>query len=74
MSTEILLNRREYIKYQLRLKNSSLAEIGRELGITPASVSQVCSGERSSKRVLKAIADKLEIPIEVLIGKFKKEI
>jgi transcriptional regulator with XRE-family HTH domain len=74
MSNEILLKRREFIKYQLRLKGSSLAEISRELGITSATVSQVCSGERTSKRVLQAIADKLEISINVLLGEFKKEI
>jgi len=74
MSNEILLKRREFIKYQLRLKGSSLAEISRELGVSSATVSQVCSGERTSKRVLQAIADKLEISINVLLGEFKKEI
>jgi Ner family transcriptional regulator len=57
---------REYIKYQLRMRGSSLAEVSRELGITAATVSQVCGGLRTSDRVLRAIAVKLGTSVEAL--------
>jgi len=54
---------REFIKYQLRLRGSSLAEIGRELGVSTATVSQVCGGMRTSERIQRTIAKKLEAPV-----------
>ncbi|WP_353014030.1 helix-turn-helix domain-containing protein [Ruegeria sp. SCP10] len=58
--------RREYIKYQLRLRGTTLAEISRELGVSTATMSQVCLGVRRSDRVLSAIADKLGVSLEAL--------
>jgi|GEM_PF-6877482 len=55
--------RREYVKYQLRLRGSSLAEVGRELGVSTATVSQVCGGMRTSERIQRTIAEKLEAPV-----------
>ena len=66
MSNAICSERREFIKYQLRLKGSSLTAMSRELGVSTATVSQVCSGERISSRVLNAIADKLGISVSYL--------
>lgn len=59
-------NHRELIKYFLRLKGASLAEVSRELGVSLSTVSQVSSGARKSRRVQSAIAFKLNIPVEVL--------
>jgi len=58
--------RREYIKYQLRLRGTTLAEISRELGVSTATMSQVCLGVRRSDRVLSAIADRLGVSLEAL--------
>lgn len=57
--------RREFIKYQLRLRGTSLAEVGRELGVSTATMSQVCLGVRTSERVLLAITEKLRLPVTV---------
>ncbi|WP_038126237.1 helix-turn-helix transcriptional regulator [Thiomicrorhabdus sp. Milos-T2] len=73
MSNTIQLNRREFIKYQLRLQGSSMAEISRELGISASTVSQVCSGERTSQRVITAIAKKLNTSVEMLMDWHKGE-
>lgn len=54
--------RHEYVKYQLRLRGWSLAAIGRELGVSSATVSQVSAGKRTSERVTRAIEEKLRIP------------
>ena len=47
--------RREFIKYRLRLNGSSLAQVSRELGVTTATMSQVCLGARTSNRILKTL-------------------
>lgn len=57
-------NRRELIKYQLRIRGTSLAEIGRELGVSMATMSQVSLGTRTSERVLAAISEKLCLPVK----------
>lgn len=57
---------REDIKYQLRLRGSSLAQVSRELGVSTATVSQVCAGLRTSERVLSAIAAKLGTTADAL--------
>ena len=54
---------REYIKYQLRLRGTSLAVLGRELGVSTATVSQVCAGSRTSERITAAIERRLQVPI-----------
>lgn len=56
--------RREFIKYQLRLRGTTLAKVGRELGVTTATMSQVCIGVRRSDRIINALADRLGMPPE----------
>ncbi len=56
---EATAHRREFIKFALRVRGSSLAEVSRELGVSQPVVSQVCAGERVSQRIREAIADKL---------------
>lgn len=58
--------RREYIKFQLRMRGSSFADLSRELGVSKPTVSQVCGGKRTSERVLRAVAAKLGEPVDVL--------
>lgn len=58
--------RREFIKYQLRLQGTTLAEVGRELGVTTATMSQVYIGARRSDRIISALADRLGLPLEAL--------
>lgn len=53
----------ELIKYQLRSKGKSCAQIARALNITDGGVSLVLKGARS-RRVEKAIADALGEPVE----------
>jgi len=58
--------RREYIKYQLRLKGTNLAEVSRELGVSTAIMSQVCLGVRRSERIMSALAARLGVSPETL--------
>lgn len=51
--------RREYIKYALRLRGTSLTELSRELRVSISTLSQVCRGDRSSARLRIAVARKL---------------
>ncbi|MBS0437641.1 MAG: helix-turn-helix domain-containing protein [Proteobacteria bacterium] len=44
---------------RLRLAGSSLAEIARELSVTPTTVTIVSQGQRRSRRIEQAIAAKL---------------
>ncbi len=56
----------EWIKMQLRLSGSSLAEVARELGVAKTTVTAVCQGHRRSRRIKAAIAAKLDLPAEAL--------
>lgn len=58
--------RREFIKYQLRLRGTTLAEVSRELGVSTATMSQVCLGVRSSERIMLEIAARLGVSPETL--------
>lgn len=58
--------RREFIKYQLRLRGTCLAQVGRELGVSNATMSQVCLGVRRSERVLDALTRRLGLPAGAL--------
>lgn len=60
--------RREYIKYALRLRGTSFAQLGRELGVSIPTLSQVCAGTRSSERLRLVIATKLSIAPQELWG------
>lgn len=65
-NTDSDTRRREFIKYQLRLKGTSLAQVGRDLGVTNATMSQVCLGVRTSERVLNEIARRIGMSPEAL--------
>jgi transcriptional regulator with XRE-family HTH domain len=73
MSNLVCIERREFIKYQLRLRGSSLTAISRELGVSITTVSQVSSGHRVSKRVLEAIAEKIGVSVDYLSSLNNKE-
>lgn len=53
------LRQHERLKYLLRLADSSMAEISRELGLKQNSVTTVSKGYGRSKRIQNAIAAKL---------------
>ncbi len=54
-----LWEQHELVKMRLRLAGSSLAEIARELSVTPTTVTIVSQGQRRSRRIEQAIATKL---------------
>lgn len=58
--------RHETIKFRLRTKGTSLANIARQLEVTRSSVTQVSKGEETSDRIQRAIADALGDPVEEL--------
>ena len=51
--------RHERIKMRLRLAGSSLAQVARELGVQPTTVTSVCQGQRRSRRIEDRIAETL---------------
>ena len=55
------LRQHERIKMRLRLKGSSLAQIARELGLAPTTVTIVSQGFRRSRRIEAAIAARLGV-------------
>lgn len=57
--TKAPLQKHERIKMQLRLAGSSLANVARELGVRPTTVTSVCQGYRRSRRIEQLIAQKL---------------
>lgn len=69
----VSLKRREYIKYQLRLRGTSLAALGRELGVSSATMSQVSAGERTSQRIMMAIEERLQVSVDVTQSKCPSE-
>ena len=56
----------EWIKMELRLRGSSLADVARELGVTRSTVTAVCLGHRRSQRIESMIGMKLGMPVERL--------
>lgn len=59
MARFVDLPRHEILKARLRIAGSSLADIGRELKISHATVGAASAGYTRSRRVETAIADKL---------------
>lgn len=53
------LQRHEFLKLQLRLKGSSLAQVAKSLGVLQSSVTVVSQGYRRSQRIEAAIANQL---------------
>lgn len=52
-------DRHERLKAELRIRGTSLAQIGRDLGVSGTSISLVGLGKHRSKRIERAIADAL---------------
>ena len=64
----------EKIKSELRIRGTSLAQIGRSLGVSGTSMSLVGIGKHRSKRIERAIADALDLPPEsIWPDRYKKE-
>ena len=60
------LERHEFIKSRLRLAGTSLAEIGRELGVKNGTMSTVSRGLGNSKRVQLRLSEVLQLEPSVL--------
>lgn len=56
-----LLERHEFIKSSLRLCGTSLAEVGRQLGVKNGTMTTVSKGLGSSKRIQLRLAEILQI-------------
>jgi lambda repressor-like predicted transcriptional regulator len=54
------LDRHERIKMRLRVAGSSLANVARQLGVAPTTVTTVSQGYRRSRRIEAAIAHELQ--------------
>lgn len=59
-------NRREAIKFALRLHGLTLADVGKALGVSGSTVSIVVKGERRSRRVAEYVATVLNTPVDDL--------
>jgi len=53
------LEHHELLKFRLRQRRLSLAQISRQLGVTAGSVTAVSQGYRRSRRIERALADAL---------------
>lgn len=59
-------NQRETIKYALRLRGLTLADVGKALGVSGSTVSIVVKGERRSRRVAEYVATVLNASVDDL--------
>ena len=59
-------NQRETIKYALRLRGLTLADVGKVLGVSGSTVSIVVKGERRSRRVAEYLATVLNTSVDEL--------
>ena len=60
------LEKHEFLKFKLRQRGTSLAQISRELQITQGSVTAVSQGHRRSRRVEQALAEAIGVTAEEL--------
>jgi lambda repressor-like predicted transcriptional regulator len=67
------LERHEYVKSGLRLAGTSLAALGRELGVKNSTMSSVSMGAAKSKRIQQAIAAALSVSVVELWPEFFSE-
>lgn len=63
---QLRLECHEFIKAQLRIRQTSLAETGRLLGIKTGTMSAISQGIGKSKRVQRKLAEILDIPPSTL--------
>lgn len=67
------LERSEFIKSQLRLRGTSLAEVGRSLEVGSGTMTVVSKGKGVSERVMLRLAEILEMdPGELWPERFRK--
>ena len=59
-------NQREAIKFALRLRGMTLADVGKALGVSGSTVSIVVKGERRSRRVAEYVATVLNASVDDL--------
>lgn len=59
-------NHREAIKYALRVRGMTLADVGKALNVSGSTVSIVIKGERRSRRVAEYIAAVLDASVDDL--------
>ncbi len=56
----------EILKARLRILGSGISALAREIGVSPSSVTTVSQGYRTSHRIQKALAEKLNTEPELL--------
>lgn len=56
----------EQIKHDLKRSGSSLRALARELGVSHTAVVDVAKQDRRSASISQALADKIQIPVELL--------
>ncbi len=62
-----LTNKREWVKARLREEGSSLAQVAKDLGVTPSAVTHALSGRHRSPLIIQAIAARIGVdPDEIL--------
>jgi len=61
------------IKYRLAKKGLSLKSVANQIGVKLPAVSQVINGHCASLRVSIGIADALEMPLEEVFPKYRKD-
>lgn len=61
-----------YIRYLLRVRNISQTQLATELDVQPAHISLVLSGRRWSDRVLRHLADTVQIPYHTLSQAYRR--
>ncbi len=59
---QLRLERHEFIKMQLRLRRTTLSQIGRDLGLASGTISTVSKGLGQSRRVQLALAEAIDLP------------
>ena len=61
------------IKYQLAKKGLTLSAIANQLGVKRQTVSLIANGRFSSRRISQAIADAMEMPLEEVFPKYRRD-
>jgi lambda repressor-like predicted transcriptional regulator len=65
-SYNIIMTTVQLIKMELARKNLSAAEIGRQAGVGRTVICHTIAGRRKSRRLRRAIAEAVDIPVENL--------
>ncbi len=54
------------IKFMLADRGVTLVDVGEEAGVDPATVSQILSGRKKSRPIIRVIASKLKLPVKTV--------